>query len=237
MDDITLLLFLLLKLNIVSLHSFERILYMKLPFFASFIVFCIWLGYEIHKHRNLEAKSYDDFWQKENQANSTRKKPLDDLAYISIPLDTFPFSLFPENEQVAEYQQIIRELSTVSIVNLTGISNTDLKLRYGAANIDVLSLYDQRYTTLVRVLQDWAFFLYQSRYPTEAKVLLEFAVRTCTDIYASYELLIKIYEEGQEASQITKLLPYAQQIHSISQKRILALLEEHSAHTADRCDQ
>lgn len=210
---------------------------MKFSFFASFIVFCAWLGYEIHKHRNIEAKSYEDFWKRENDANSTRKKPLDDLSYLTIPLDTFPFSLFTENEQVAEYQQIIRELSSVPIVNLTGISNTDLKLQYGAANIDTLSLYDQRYTTLVRVLQDWASFLYQEGYPQQAKVLLEFSVHTCTDIYATYELLVKIYEKSGEADLITGLLPYAQKVNSMSRKRILSLLEGYSSHTEDKSGQ
>ena len=207
---------------------------MKFPFFASFIVFCIWLGYEIHKHRNMEAKAYEDFWAKENAANSTRKKPLDDLEYITIPMESFPFSLFCEQEQVAEYQQTIKDLSAVPIVNLTGISNTDLKLQYGAPNIDLLSLYDQRYTTLVRTLENWAAFLYQKNHPQEAKVLLEFAVHTRTDIYASYELLIKIYEESGENSRIPELLPYAEKVNSISQKRIISLLEEHSGHTQDK---
>lgn len=207
---------------------------MKFTFFASFIVFCVWLGYEIHKHRNLEAKAYEDFWEKERAANSTRKKPLDDLAYITIPPDSFPFSLFADNEQVAEYQQIIRELSSVPIVNLTGISNTDLKLRYGAPNIDTLSLYDQRYTTLVRTLQNWAAFLYQAGNLQEARLLLEFAVHTCTDIYASYELLVNIYEESNEAFRISELLPYAEKVNSISQKRIISLLNEHSGHIEDK---
>ena len=204
---------------------------MKFPFFASFIVFCIWLGYEIHKHRSMEAKAYEDFWAKENAANNTRKKPLDDLEYITIPIESFPFSLFCEQEQVAEYQQTIKDLSVVPIVNLTGISNTDLKLQYGAPNIDLLSLYDQRYTTLVRTLQNWAAFLYQENHPLEAKVLLEFAVHTRTDIYASYELLIKIYEEDGENFRIPELLPYAEKVNSMSQKRIISLLEEHSDHT------
>ena len=59
---------------------------MKISFFASFIIFCLWLGYEIHKHRNLEAKANEDFWEKEAAANATRRKSLDSLNYIEIPL-------------------------------------------------------------------------------------------------------------------------------------------------------
>ena len=60
---------------------------MRFYFFASFIVFCIWLGYEIHKHRNMEAKDYEAFWDREHAANSTRRKSLDGLNYITIPVE------------------------------------------------------------------------------------------------------------------------------------------------------
>lgn len=200
---------------------------MRLYFFASFIVFCVWLGYEIHKHRNMEAKNYEAFWDRERAANNTRRKSLDNLAYINIPVDTLPFGLLPDDEQAAEYEQTIRELSEVPVVNLTGLSNTDLKLQYGAPNIDLLSIYDQRYTTLVCTLQSWAKLLYKAGNRQEAAMLLEFAVDTHTDIYASYELLVRIYEELSEEDKIEQLLPPAQEIHSLSKPRIIAFLEEH----------
>ena len=202
---------------------------MRFYFFASFIVFCIWLGYEIHKHRNMEAKNYEAFWEREHAANSTRRKSLDGLNYITIPVETFPFGLLPESEQITEYEQTIRDLSQEPVVNLTGFSNTDLKLQYGAPNIDLLSLYDQRYTTLVCTLQSWAALLYKEGFPEAARSLLEFAASTHTDVYASYELLIRIYEESSENDKIAALLPPAQEIRSLSRNRILTLLEAHTS--------
>ena len=49
---------------------------MKFPFFASFIVFCLWLGYEIHKSRNKAEQDSYDFWEKEAQANNTPNKKI-----------------------------------------------------------------------------------------------------------------------------------------------------------------
>lgn len=198
---------------------------MRFYFFASFIVFCVWLGYEIHKRRNAEAKNYEAFWDREHAANSTRRKSLDGLPYIAIPVETFPFGLLSGNEQVLEYEQTIRDLAQEPVVNLTGFSNTDLKLQYGAPNIDLLSLYDQRYTTLVCTLQSWAELLYKQGQPEAARILLEFAVSTHTDIYASYELLVRIYKEQSAEDQISGLLPVAQQLHSLSRTRILTFLE------------
>ena len=154
---------------------------MKFPFFASFIVFCIWLGYEIHKHKNMEARQEQEFWDREAAANSTRRKPLDDLDYIQIPFDSLPMGILADDPVMAEYHETLRILAESPIVNFTGISNTDLKLMYGAPNIDLLSRYDQSYTTLVRTLQSWGDRLYESGYVDEACRVLEFAVETRTD--------------------------------------------------------
>lgn len=63
---------------------------MKLPFLASFIVFIIWLSYSITRSRRAMERQEKAFWDREKQANRTRKKSLDSLAYITIPLETLP---------------------------------------------------------------------------------------------------------------------------------------------------
>ena len=149
---------------------------MKYPIFASFIVFCLWLLYEIRKHKKMESQAADSFWEKEAAANSTRRKSLDDLAYIHIPIDELPMDLLSDDPRIRELHETLRSLAESGpIVNLTGISNTDLKLRYGAPNINLLTLYDQKYTTLARTLQDLGAALYEKEYYDQACTVLEFA--------------------------------------------------------------
>lgn len=198
---------------------------MKFPFFASFIVFCVWLGYEIHKHRNLEQKSMDDFWEKELAANRTPRKSLDDLCYIQIPLDTLPLSALPDDSVAEECRETLEELSKSPIVNLTGISNTDLKLQYGAPNINLLSSYDQRYTTLARTLQTLGNRLYENRLLDEACTVLEFAVSTHTDVSATYRLLMTIYKEQGCPEKIKDLIPIAKELNSGLKNSIVQMLE------------
>ena len=202
---------------------------MKFPFFASFIVFCIWLGYEIRKHRNKQEKAERDFWEKEAAANNTRRKSLDSLEYIHIPFDTLPMNTMREDPVVADYHQTLRELSASPIVNLTGISNTDLKLQYGAPNIDLLSKYDQCYTTLVRTLQDLAETLYKNGHLKDACTVLEFAVSTRTDISASYKLLIQLYKQLGTSDKIRDLLPIAETLNSGMKNHILSLINQECA--------
>lgn len=199
---------------------------MKFPFFASFLVFIVWLTYEISKHNRMDAAKERSFWEKEHKANNTRRKSLDDLPYITVPLDRLFLQLLPENEQAAEYKETLRTLSETQIVNFTGISNTDLKLKYGAPNIDLLSRYDQNYTILARTLNQWASCLYRNGYPAQAREVLEFAVSTGTDVSGSYKLLCEIYREENTPEKIRELYPAAEALNSAMKNAIVRILRE-----------
>lgn len=198
---------------------------MRFPFFASFIIFCIWLGYEIHKHRNIESKISEEFWAKEAAANNTRRKSLDNLDYICIPFDSLPMDVLSEHPTIKECQDTLKELSLEPIVNLTGITNTDLKLKYGAPNIELLSQYDQRYTVLARTLQTWAETLCKEGYADSAKTVLEFAIQTRTDVSGSYKLLASIYQSKGLSDKINSLIPVAEGLNSPMKNHIVEFLK------------
>lgn len=199
---------------------------MNMPFFASFIIFLIWLSYEISKSRRLGEKAQDIYWEREAAANSTRRKPLDHLDYIVIPFDSLPMETMKEDEKVMEFHQTLHDLAESPIVNFTGLSNTDLKLEYGAPNIDLLMRYDQSYTILVRTLQQWAEKLYQAGHTAEAKQILEFSISTNTDVSGSYRLLAGIYSKEGETGKIRELTDRAQRLKSASRNIIVRILQE-----------
>lgn len=199
---------------------------MKMPFFASFIIFLVWLSYEISKSRRRGEKAQDIYWQREAAANSTRRKSLDNLNYIAIPFSSLPMDVMAEDERVMEYHRTLHYLAESPIVNFTGLSNTDLKLKYGAPNIDLLMRYDQSYTTLVRTLQQWAEQLYHAGYIAEAKQILEFSISTDTDVSASYRLLAEIYSAEGEKHKIPELIERAQHLKSASRNIIVRILQE-----------
>ena len=193
---------------------------------ASVLIFCAVIYLYIRKSNKTDAHSQDDFWAKELAANNTRRKPLDDLDYIQLPIEEFPMSLLEDIPKVDDYKQIIQSLSELPIVNFTGISNTDLKLRYGAPNIELLTSYDQNYTLLVRTLQQWAQVLYDNGYVDEARRMLEFSVSTGTDVSATYRLLCQIYKEQNTPEKINDLYPVAEMLNSVMQKTIVRILQE-----------
>ncbi len=206
---------------------------MKFPALATVIFFCIWLHFTLSRVSDADAKKRKNFWDRESEANNVRKKSLDDLEYITIPLSELPFGLLPDVQAIADAEGTIKDLSTEKIVNLTGFTNTDLKLMYGTANITPLSAYDQNYTSLVTALQKWGSQLFLYGKYQEACTVLEFAVQTKSDITDTYKLLCELYQGklglSSEATEekIKALLPTALSLNSLSKSRILDTLSSY----------
>lgn len=210
---------------------------MKYPFFASFIVFGFLFSFSMKRRTKKEKQYVDNFWEREREADSTRRKSLESLNYVAIPLKDLPMDVLAELPEIKEYHNKIRELAGKKIVNFAGYSNTELKLEYGAPNINLLSEYDLNFEELITLLQDWASLLLQNwgegaqLCPEEerkqaAKKVLSFAVSAGSDITASYEKLVKLYLEYGEQEKIPALREKAEKIRSLSKPKILALLTE-----------
>lgn len=193
------------------------------PFFFCFIVFVVWLTYERRKSDLNFERNTEKFWEKESAANSTRKKSLEHLNYITIPLRELPF-LDTENEKIIQYQKEIQALNEKKIVNLTGISNTDLKISYGASNIGLLSAYDENFTQLSRTIYQWGLALKEDGYFKEAIKVLEFGISCRTDVTGNYTLLARLYSDQNTPEKIKQLTATAASLDSLSKHNILRQL-------------
>lgn len=168
------------------------------------------------------------FLEREKEANTAPAQSLKDLDYITIPLDRLPFGVLTGHKEVEHMEYTIRNLAkdTRKIVNLTGITNTDLKLTYGAVNIVKLMEYDASYITLIKTLQEWADVLYEEGLYKEVVSLLEFSVSTKCDISETYHMLCDIYKnhlglsQSEAIGKIKALQPYAAELKSMNKDSI-----------------
>lgn len=199
---------------------------MNIGFLASFIIFSLLVSHNIRKQARKGRREEKDFWARESRSNSVRRKPLDGLRYIKIPLESFPTHLLNEDRDVMECIEIVESLTSQKIVNLTGWTNTDLKLEYGTANITALSEYDQNYTLLVRTLQKWADALIEAGYLGEASVLMEFAVSTDTDVGRTYYQLADFWISRLEGDRVDQLIRRAEGLRSSNRDAIIRHLKE-----------
>ena len=208
---------------------------MKFPFLATFILFIVLFNIRLRLVSRKEEQNEEKFWDRELRSNSVRKKSLDTLEYVHLPYDLLPFGTAGEDENLQAIEDELTALKDLKIVNLTGITNTDLKLEYGTANITALTEYDQNYTTLVIALQKWGDALYTLGRFEDAASVLEFAVKTRTDITATYRLLIDMYKtklglnEQEIQRKLDGLVPIANSLNSLSRSTILKLLEPSDA--------
>lgn len=240
---------------------------MKTLFLSSLISFCLLIFLLNKRHSKMEKSMKDAFWKREEEANHTRRKSLDNLPYITIPPEELPLACHitddaadvrntndaadirntgntadirntddatdvrntgdaAANEAISEEcKEILRSLSTQKIVNLTGYTNTDLKLSYGTANITCLTEYDQNYTLLVSTLQKWAEALYRGGAKKECRQVLEYAVSVGTDVSHTYFLLADLYDEEGENDLKCSLIEKASGLSSLSSKVIVRTLQ------------
>lgn len=168
------------------------------------------------------------FLLREAEANSTRRADISSLDYINIPLSRLPLDalncLTDENDR--ELSKKLTALADTKILNLTGYSNTDLKLMYGPANLEELMGYDANYSTLLKLLDKIGTVLYESGNQKQAEKFLEYAISIGSDISNTFYVLGCIYAESKNVSGYTGLLDTAQNIDSLSSGIIIRKLKE-----------
>jgi hypothetical protein len=190
-----------------------------MPIFTIIIfVFVIILTARLRKNTRQQEEAEDRFWEREREANNTRKADISGLDYITIPAELIP------KEPSSDAARKLLELSGAKILNLTGLSNTDLKLQYGVANLDALSEYDANFTELVNALSSYAKELSDSDRISEAKDLLEYAVSIQADAGTIYTMLADIYRASGETAKISGLIDAAKGLNSLSRDSIVKKL-------------
>ena len=107
-----------------------------------FILFIAVITFAIKRADSAQTKVTEEFWEKERKANSTLREDTTGLCYITIPEKFFPLN----NDK-------INDLRDKTLVNLTGMTNTDLMLKYGILNFKKLSEYDDNFTKFVSMLE------------------------------------------------------------------------------------
>ncbi|MBR6359264.1 MAG: hypothetical protein IKS11_06405 [Lachnospiraceae bacterium] len=199
---------------------------MHLPVFLIVSMILVFLINIVSKRNQRDAEAEERaFIEKEQRANTTRRKDISNLDFITIPpCLSSPSGLL--SEEIAETEKQIAALQDKKIVNFTGITNTDLKLTYGAANIDALSEYDNNYLKLVRLIVKYAKQLIDAGLTEKAKEILEFGMSVKTDVSANYTLLAKLYKDEGNTEKIKEIRLIAEQLNSLTKAKLLRDLDD-----------
>ncbi len=192
--------------------------------FAATIIFLVVFPLKLHKAKQ-KSKASEEFWAREREANTARRVDPDTIEYIKIPLEALPFIENPDKD-LQEIQDTIKSLSKERLLNLTGLTNTDIKFTYGAANLPMISQCDQRFTQLARALAKWSAYLFEHGEIQKAQIVLEYAVSCKTDISGIYTLLADIYLQGQQPEKVQELLLIVEELPTLMKDSIIKKLQE-----------
>lgn len=184
----------------------ERVNDMRLPVFLPVIlVFLGLLAYKRRLQAKKQASANEDFLQRENEANSTRRKDISNLPYIKVALERLPLGVYTDQKLFVE-EAAIKRLSEERIINLSDKTNTELKLLYGPANLNSLSSYDENFTLLTQSLVRYAKRELELGHTDEARQILEYGLTIHSDISDNYTLLAELYTELGYPEKIQDIL-------------------------------
>lgn len=195
-----------------------------LPILSCFIIFCLWLRYELRKSSNQVEKTKNTLIENESMANSTRKKSISSLNYITISEKSILFIKINDSK-IKNIQKEFEILKDKKILNLSNMSNTELKLNYGPANLPVLSEADENFSSLVRNLHKYAEALKDLDMKKEAIEVLEYAIDIGSDMSISYKLLSELYKGTDNSKKIDYLIKKAETLDSLMKEPILNYLK------------
>ncbi len=194
------------------------------PLLTLFLIFLLWFTFKRARMSQKAKKAQDEYWELESRANSVRKQNLDGLPYIYVPLKELPFlseTMDSPDKGLAAIEEEVRKVSERKIVNFTGISNTELKLQYGAPNLELLTEYDENFTALAQLLFRWGSKLNELAFQQEAIQVLEYGVRIGSDIRGHYLLLANLYRNTSQSNQIQQLIDQAETLNSLNKNGII----------------
>ncbi len=194
-----------------------------LPMLFCFFIFCFWLRYELRKSSSKTEKDKNILFENESRANSTRKKSINSLNYITISEKSILF-IEINDDTIIKIQKNFVNLKDMKILNLSSMTNTELKSEYGPGNLTALTEYDNNYTELIRQLHLYAKRLDELEYFDESIEVLEYSVSIGCDMITSYRLLADLYNRTNNSGKISSLAESARQITSITREPILELL-------------
>ena len=188
-------------------------------FLAVFIIFVLILNFAIHKNNHSQENVQEQFWENERQANFTRRKDIHNLNYLTIPIEKIPQNLHTDAEKT------LLELCNKKMLNLSGKTNTDLKLEYGVANLEELSLCDSRFYDFVCAVSTYAGELLENGQTDAARELLELAVTYHADNSTIYTQLAELYKEKGETGKLPSLIEAAKTLPPMSAQITLEKLK------------
>jgi len=180
------------------------------------------------KSNTAQENLYNHFLDTERDANFSRKKDPVPEDYLSVDIHTLPICEYPDEPayaRVAARQNNVLEISRLPMIfDVRGMSNRELKLKYGTANLDMIVTYEENYDRFIHNLLEWAAALIVLGNTTDATAVLEAAVGHRCDRSQAYTMLADITTGRKKLEELR--IKAASKLEGPAAGRALAYIEE-----------
>jgi len=146
-------------------------------FLGLFVIFLLWFTYERSKAEHQSSYSNEEFWERERRASFTPTAGIENLPYVTLDESVIPV---PSSEDSEELQSVLNELHSLKesrMIDLSDLTNTDLKLKYGTSNFPALSKADADFALLISDCEKAGELLIEADRPDEAYAITDYAAR------------------------------------------------------------
>lgn len=198
--------------------------------FAFFVIIAILFNYRIKKLTREEAKVREAFWQRERESLIVRKKDFDENDFITPDISSLRF---PNVEfigyELKLYQASIDKINSLiqkPMMNFSGLTNTEVRLRFGTANQTTITNNEGNYNSFLKALYDYGQLMEKSGETEEALSAYEICISINSEYTKHYISLAKLYLQQNNKKALSALREKASQVDQMAQTKILSKLDE-----------
>ena len=194
-------------------------------FFILFVGTVLGIQIAMRKNKVDFKKTLESVMDRERKANLTRKKEIEPQFFITPNLDALPIKKYEDiddNKKIIKLQEVVIKKSKLKMLKFDEqISNTDLKLKYGYSNLEIITIYEEHYNSYIQALVSWAEYLFNENNLADAEKILLEAINLKCDLSKAYILLIDIYKKTNNNDNLEKLIDIVKNSNIYLKSKIL----------------
>ena len=180
------------------------------PILVLVIVFVVWFQWNLRKHSKTYGNGIKEFLENEKAFNFIKKKSIDPDLFFVPEIEKLPIKDYPDTEEfsriISKQKKVIDKAALTMIRLNKNMKNNDIKQKFGTANLEIITLYEENFNTYVRALNDWAEALNKRNEYADAENALKNAIDIGSEYSKTYILLADIYKAQSDESALGLLL-------------------------------
>jgi len=175
------------------------------------------------------GKDFEEYVEKEREANAVRRKPINDSDFYIPDLSVFPLKEDKgEDTAVMRTQREFLKRAENRMMSFDPpLSNAELKLRFGTLNLEHITEYEENFYQFNYAVNNWADALLEAGDTATAEKVLRGGVACGTETGKTYTMLADIYFKSNRRSDMRELYDIVKNKQMPAQEKVWGYINEY----------